>query len=151
VTVPTVHVFDDKDNVIVMDDCGEAITLKQFFLDGRCSVATGKRIGVALGEFIGRLHGWGQSDPAVLQIFAKNEQAKQISAWATYGRLISTLTGQDSLEALQDPPLSPSDSDLSIIKEVVAHATNDMMTATDTVSDRLVLLFGAHLNHSCSS
>lgn len=121
-----------------MDDCGDgAPNLKQYILDGQCTPAAGEKIGTAVGEFVAQLHDWGKEDASALEFFHSNEQAKRISSWAFYGRLVSTVDGTAGLEALQDPPLVASEKELSVISQVVAETTQSMMTAKDTVSEVL--------------
>ncbi|KAF9469683.1 kinase-like domain-containing protein [Collybia nuda] len=132
VTVPTVHRFDKQANVIIIDDCGEdALTLKKFMQDGRSNPSLSEEIGRALGEFIGNMHMWGRQNRPVLDLFETNEQGKTISAWATYGRLESTLTGKDDLPVLQDPPIDVSREQLEIIKTLSSERTLDMTSARE--------------------
>ncbi|KAJ7490834.1 kinase-like domain-containing protein [Mycena latifolia] len=92
-SVPEVHLFDEEAHVLIIEDCGErSSNLKNMFLTAPPSPAAAREIGLALGEFLGRLHAWGAVDPAVPETFAGNEQAKRITAWITYERLVPTLT-----------------------------------------------------------
>ncbi|KAK0466335.1 kinase-like domain-containing protein [Desarmillaria tabescens] len=130
VTVPRVHFFDDEANVIVMDDCGlGTVTLKKLFTDGNYSPAAAKMIGEALGHFIKLVHTNGNADKRILDLFKTNVQAKQISAYVTYGRLVSTLSGQDRLPALSDPPLDIEAKDLEVVKDVASKMQSEIMSA----------------------
>lgn len=125
VTVPHVHLFDDKANVIIMDDCGlGTVPLKKLFIDGNYSVASAKKIGEALGHFIRLVHVNGNVDKGIPDLFKKNAQARQISAFVTYGRLVSTLNGQDHLPALSDPPL-----DLDAVGNIASKMQSEIMSA----------------------
>lgn len=136
VTVPAVHRFDKEANVIILDDCGEdSLTLKQFMQDGKSNPSLSEEIGRALGEFLGKVHVWGRHNRPVLDVFETNEQAKTMSAWATYGRLISTLTGQDDLPALRDPPIDVSREQLDIIRKISTERARAMTSAHEWVSD----------------
>ncbi|KAK0500653.1 kinase-like domain-containing protein [Armillaria luteobubalina] len=130
VTVPHVHLFDDKANVIIMDDCGlGTVPLKKLFIDGNYSVASAKKIGEALGHFIRLVHVNGNVDKGIPDLFKKNAQARQISAFVTYGRLVSTLNGQDHLPALSDPPL-----DLDAVGNIASKMQSEIMSAETSVS-----------------
>ncbi|KAF5392415.1 hypothetical protein D9757_002309 [Collybiopsis confluens] len=133
ITTPNVHLYDEKEAVIVMDDCGQhSITLKQFFLDGRCSLELAEKIGSELGEFLHRVHAINRkSNPTTCDLFAHNAEAKRISAFVTYGRLVSTLTGQDKLPALENPPLKIEDGDLQVIREASEKTMTLVMEARD--------------------
>jgi hypothetical protein len=136
VTVPAVHRFDKEANIIVLDDCGEnAPTLKQLMQEGKSTPILSEEIGRALGEFLGNLHAWGRKNGPVLDLFKANEQAKTMSAWATYGRLVSTLTNKDDLPALRDPPIDVSTEQLEIIKKLSSERALAMTSARDWVSD----------------
>lgn len=140
VTVPEVYLFDKKAHVIIMEDAGElSVPLKQFMREGRLSLSKGAELGKGLGEFIGRLHVWGK-DKAVQEYFDKNEQAKELSAWAYYGRVYETL--EPSLNAdvpvLRDPPLEVSSEDLEVIKKMGEEMGHAVRTSRETVGNELV-------------
>ncbi|KAK0481572.1 hypothetical protein IW261DRAFT_1084600 [Armillaria novae-zelandiae] len=83
-----------RTNVIIMDDCGlGTVPLKKLFVDGNYSIASAQNIGEALGHFIKLVHANGNVDKGILDLFKRNVQARQISAYVTYGRLVSTLNG----------------------------------------------------------
>ncbi|KIK70552.1 hypothetical protein GYMLUDRAFT_253918 [Collybiopsis luxurians FD-317 M1] len=119
VTVPKVYLFDEKEAVIIIDDCGEhSTTLKQFVLDGKCTPELAEKIGSELGTFLRRVHAiTRENNPTACDMFAGNEQAKRMSAFVTHGRLVSTLTGKDNLPAIHNPVMPVDDEDMKVIKE----------------------------------
>ncbi|KAF8640475.1 hypothetical protein AX17_000138 [Amanita inopinata Kibby_2008] len=134
VTVPDVYFFDEKEHVIVMQDCGDAsVSLKQFMLEGRLSASMGERLGKGLGEFLGQLHVWGR-DRAAWQLFDANQQAKEMSAWVYYGRLYETLdVGQNAgVASLRDPPLEVDLQDMEVIKHVAEKMGSAIRNADET-------------------
>ncbi|KAL0068529.1 hypothetical protein AAF712_004243 [Marasmius tenuissimus] len=134
VTAPRVHHFDDKENVIIMDDCGaNSITLKQFLLDGRCTPSLAEKIGDALGKFLGGLHHtWGKKGiTRLLDILKAHEQAKQISAWAVYGRIATTVTGQDPRSNVSSNPPDIRRDDFEKLKEI-ANKTSAAVVSADS-------------------
>jgi len=139
VTVPKVYHFDAHNNFIVMEDCGtDIVTLKDFLLLGKASSpGLAETIGRSLGEFIASMHEWSKSNPdGILDFFNGNEQARKLSAWVTYGRLIDTLkqTGDHVPPALSDPPLEVEESDLQVISTIADELEKDMMSARNIVS-----------------
>jgi 5-methylthioribose kinase len=130
VTVPTVHYFDDIAHVVIMDDCGiRSLTLKQLMLGNPPSSLIANAIGARLGEFLGRLHAWAR-DPQTsnLEFFDKNQQAKMMSGFITYSRLVSTLIGEDKPPALIDPPLDIAQSKI----DVISISSSDKVHAINT-------------------
>jgi len=119
-----------------MEDSGEnSVSLKDFIMQGRCSLDVAATIGDALGKFLGQLHVRGSEHISqVLQLFGSNQQAKQISGWATYGRLVSTLKGEDNLDALSGTPLNVPEDKLEIIRDVGQRTQQIMMEAEESVS-----------------
>ncbi|KAK7058573.1 CTD phosphatase Fcp1 [Paramarasmius palmivorus] len=136
VTVPKVHLFDEKENVIIMDDCGaQSITLKQFVLDGKCTFDLAEKIGSAVGTFLGGLHHtWGKNNSArLLEALRKNEQGKTISSWAIYGRLVQTLTpGGDPTSLVCDEPPEVSEEDKKTLERVAKTMSEAILSANDT-------------------
>ncbi len=134
-TVPAVHLFDDKANVIIMDYCGEgAPNLKQMMLTDPPSGEMAAQVGTALGEFIGKLHNWGSNNSEVLDYFNGNQTGRSISVFATYGRLVSTLSGADGLEVLSNPrPLEVPQQDMKVVEEVAEVKAHEVMTSMETV------------------
>ncbi|KAJ3869306.1 hypothetical protein EV359DRAFT_70029 [Lentinula novae-zelandiae] len=134
VTVPKVHLFDEKESVIIMDDCGDqSTTLKQFVLDGKCTLDVAETIGSELGIFLRQLHDIlnRERHPAVCDLFEGNAEGKRISAWATYGRLMSTLKGEAELPAF-DPPLTIEDDEMKVISKVEEEMSSMILEARDT-------------------
>ncbi|KAJ7114572.1 kinase-like domain-containing protein, partial [Mycena crocata] len=132
--VPGMHHFDKTAHVIIMDDCGEdSLNLKQLMLTATPSSAVAREIGLALGEFLGRLHSWGTVDPSMLDFFDSNEQAKKLTAWVTYGRIISTLT-TDDIPAVALLPESVSECDLDDIRAIIAERTPEILTSRATLT-----------------
>lgn len=138
VTVPKIYRFDEECHVIIMEDCGEEIlTLKDFLREGKGSSSRllAQTIGRSLGEFLGSMHNWSRENPAgILAVFEGNQQAKSMSAWATYGRVVATLSQKDILPALSEPPMEVSASDLETITKVASDMKSAMISARDTVS-----------------
>ncbi|KAI0066411.1 hypothetical protein BV25DRAFT_1820341 [Artomyces pyxidatus] len=116
-----------------MEDAGEGTTtLKALLIDRPPSPALAATIGTVLGEFWGRLHSWGTSNPALLEFFTRWTYARTICAYITYGRLVDTLTGQSALPALDDPPLGVPAAKLHAIRELCALRTAQMEAARQT-------------------
>lgn len=134
-TIPTIHHFDDDARVVIMDDCGDAVSLKQLMLDNPPLPSVANVIGKALGEFLGRLHTWGVN-PKESQhdLFDQNKLGKTISGFVTYGRLISTLNGKNNLAALSDAPLNIPQAKLEIISKLADERRHDINTCQDTLT-----------------
>lgn len=134
VTVPMIHLFDDTANVIIMDDCGEDVkTLKQLMIDNLATPDVAQQIGIALGQFLASIHSKGSTDKEKLEYFDGNQQARVISAWATYGRLVSTLTGQNAPASLKDPILDIPAQDIETIGNIAKQTTLEMTTTKETL------------------
>ncbi|KAJ7744066.1 kinase-like domain-containing protein [Mycena maculata] len=128
-TVPEMHHFDAEAHVIILEDCGEqSRNLKELFLTAPPPPAIAHEIGLALGQFLGRLHAWGAADPAILDVFAGNEQAKRITSWITYERLIPTLT-TDNVPAVALLPAPIPETDLAAIRALVAERIPEIYAA----------------------
>ncbi|TFY58493.1 hypothetical protein EVG20_g8126 [Dentipellis fragilis] len=134
-TTPEVYLYDEDASVIVMEDCGEdSVTLKDLLKSGPpVSLEIAHRIGAALGTFLARLHAWGKSKENVLNMFEGNKQARTLSAWATYGRLVETLSGASNLPVLDDPPLNISADKLTTIAKIAQETTDAMESAHEAV------------------
>jgi len=137
ISVPEVHLHDSKENVdvLIMDDCGEnALTLKQYLIEGVGTTDTVQKVCAELGNFLHRLHVQvSQQDEEFRSLMNCNTQAKQLSAWATYGRLKSTLDGTDSESVPVIADLGIAESDLKVAEEVSRATTDKMMCSTETV------------------
>ena len=117
VAVPSVHHFDDQADMIIMDDCGDGLpTLKEFISERTPSAALAAEIGEALGSFLADFHA--RRNAAMHEALDRNELAKNISAFVTYGRLTSTLVGGAVPPALVDPPLGVSAVDVEAIDKL---------------------------------
>ncbi|KAI9570381.1 kinase-like domain-containing protein [Boletus coccyginus] len=140
ITVPAVHLFDEERHIIIMDDAGEDCpTLKELLVEESLPKAVAEQIGAALGEFIVGVHTWNKNPDIDLAVFANNQIGKYFSAFATYGRLESTLTGRDSIPTLSDPLLEISEAKMTTISRLVerrkqainAASASDPMTHGD--------------------
>ncbi|KAJ7110347.1 kinase-like domain-containing protein [Mycena crocata] len=137
VTVPAVHHFDDDAHVVIMDDCGPASrTLKSFMLEGKITTSLAEEIGAALGMFLSALHRRSAQHPADVKFFDGHDQGKIISAWATYGRLVSTLSGQDNVEKLEGLKVSSADMD------IISKVADEMSLAINSANSPLPLTMG---------
>ncbi|XP_006454280.1 hypothetical protein AGABI2DRAFT_197185 [Agaricus bisporus var. bisporus H97] len=131
VTVPTVYLFDEKEHVIIMDDCGsDCMTLKSFMQSGRCTAEIAHRIGKEVGEFIGQLHAWSRVHPEMCKFFEQNPQAKEMSSWAFYGRLVQTF--DDGLEKLQDPDVRLTEEERKALETICEESIDAMKNVTGT-------------------
>ncbi|KAF7436409.1 Carboxy-terminal domain (CTD) phosphatase [Pleurotus ostreatus] len=131
VKVPAVVHFDEDKAVIIMEDVGlDAKTLKQLLLDGAVSQATAKNVGNALGEFIANVHRRSGGEVELLRGFDANEHGKSISSWATYGRLASTLEGED-MPVLSDPPLNVSKETMNTIAMLSKERSSQINASAD--------------------
>ncbi|KAF9245911.1 P-loop containing nucleoside triphosphate hydrolase protein, partial [Melanogaster broomeanus] len=140
VTAPAIRFFDEKEHVMIIDDCGEdSLTLKQLLIDESLPKSISEQIGSALGQFIRNVHTWNQNHNTDLSLFANNQLGKYISALVTYGRLESTLSGKSNLPALVDPVLGVPETKLAKIaalverrqQEIHAASASDPMTHGD--------------------
>jgi 5-methylthioribose kinase len=130
--VPSAYFFDEKEHVIIMDDCGsDCMTLKSFMQSGRCTIETAHRIGQEVGEFIGQLHAWSRVKPDMCKFFDQNPQAKDMSSWVFYGRLIPTF--DDGLEKLQDPDIKLTKDERKTLEQICQESINAMKNASGTV------------------
>ncbi|KAG6870549.1 hypothetical protein C0992_013062, partial [Termitomyces sp. T32_za158] len=68
------------------------------------------------------MHKRSRANPdGILEFFAKNKQALELSAWVTYGRLVQTLKPgerDDVPVSLAKSPLEVADTDLLVVKKV---------------------------------
>ncbi|KAH0591248.1 hypothetical protein J132_10648 [Termitomyces sp. J132] len=130
VTVPTIYKFDTEQHVLIMEDCGaDVLTLKDIMLqiDTDTYTSLAATIGSSLGHFIGSMHEWSRANPdGILDFFARNKQALELSAWATYGRLIQTLKSGEGDDLPQ-----VADTDLAVIQKVAEDVSASMLAARD--------------------
>lgn len=135
VTVPEVYLFDEVAHVILMEDAGPgSITLKEFMQTGKASLSQAQKIGASIGAFLGGLHRWGANNKELLDVMKEHSQAVTLTAWVFYGQLVSTLTGQDPVPKLKDPPLDISKEDLKAVERVGLAATQACLDVNDSVS-----------------
>ena len=151
VTVPTVHHFDTVHHAIVMDDAGpRTLPLKAALLAGRISPARGAALGKALGEFLRTLHARGRDDDGVgglRETFGGNALGRELSVFATYGRLGSTLRalcpdGRESesesengdrallRSVLGDEPLGVSEDTLRVVETLAERRAAQILEPT---------------------
>ncbi|KAF8186531.1 kinase-like domain-containing protein [Mycena galopus ATCC 62051] len=134
--VPVMYHFDETAHTIIMEDCGQdSQNLKALMIASPPSPAVAQEIGRALGQFLGRLHSWAAIDPkmAMVDFFDQNEQAKRITAWVTYGRIIDSLT-TDNLPAVALLPEPVPASDLDDIRAIIAERTPEIFNCRDTLT-----------------
>lgn len=117
-----------------MDDCGESVpTLKELLLTNPPSLEVSRAIGSALGEFLAYFHTQGTADSAFVDLVSTNASGRQMSSWATYGRLVSTLSGEDKLPKLSDPPLDISKDVLDKIDASSKAITERAMSTRESI------------------
>jgi len=136
-TVPTIHLFDEKGNVIIMDDCGsDTVPLKELMITNPPSVEAARTIGAALGEFLATLHAWGSSEDQreVLDLFEGNQQGKTIYAMVTYGRLVSTLSGDTKSRILAEAGLEVPEDKLKVLEKLAEEKNKQVLVAQETLS-----------------
>ncbi|KAJ7050390.1 kinase-like domain-containing protein [Mycena amicta] len=134
VTVPEVIHHDTTANFLILEDCGEqTLNLKQLMLTATPTPHVASQIGAALGQFLGQFHAWGKEQQELLQFFDKNEQAKNITAMITYGRLIRMLTTH-KVPAIELLPTPISDEDLDSIRAIVEERTAEIHAAKTSLT-----------------
>ena len=132
VTVPTVRFFDKEARVLIIDDAGsDTRTLKETLIDETLPGSLLEDIGAALGRFLSHIHGLNEHPDVDLSLFASNERGKMVSAFVTYGRLVSTLTGGDNdIPHLQDPCLELPEEKLVTITKLAETRTKEIHSST---------------------
>jgi len=171
VTVPTVHHFDSAHHAIVMDDAGpRALPLKAALLAGRISRSRGSALGRALGEFLRELHARGRDDDdesvgGLRETFGGggggkvNVLGRELSVFATYGRIGSTLRAldpdrrdgrgggekEDRVRALLrsvlgDEPLGVSDDTLRVVEALAERRAAQIMEPTADGTDATFIM-----------
>ncbi|KAF8184646.1 kinase-like domain-containing protein [Mycena galopus ATCC 62051] len=132
--VPMMYHFDETAHILIMEDCGQdSQNLKALMIGSPPSPGVAQEIGRALGQFLGRLHSWAAIDPKMVDFFDQNEQAKRITAWVTYGRIIDSLT-TDNLPAVALLPEPVPASDLDDIRAIIAERTPEIFNCRDTLT-----------------
>jgi len=137
--VPIVYLHDETNHVIIMEDAGrDAVNLKELLRRSDLpSPATGATIGRALGEFIAKLHAWGMTDQGrgSLDSFDGFPQGRDICAWATYGRLVDTVTGKsESIPLIHDPPLQVTSDELDKISKFAEERAEEVRVSMETAT-----------------
>jgi len=136
---PIIYLHDEANHVIIMEDAGrDSLNLKELLRrPNPPSPVTGAAIGRALGEFIAGLHVWGKTDQgrASLDFFDGNPQTRDIVAWATYGRLVDTITGKsESISLIHDPPLQVTSDELAKISKLAEERAQEMRSSRETMT-----------------
>ncbi|KAA8909196.1 kinase-like domain-containing protein [Sphaerosporella brunnea] len=93
VTPKSLH-YDKEHAILITTDAGEGSRdLKALLLSGDPGLET-TRLGTALGAFLSSLHQWGRSQASaqLREILQGNAQARGLWQWATYGRLVETIS-----------------------------------------------------------
>jgi len=137
--VPEIYLHDETNHVIIMEDAGrDAVNLKELLRrPNPPSVVAGATIGRTLGEFIARLHVWGKTDQGrtALDFFDGHPQARDICAWATYGRLVDTITGRsESIPLIHDPPLPVTPEELEKISKFAEERAEEIRSSRETMT-----------------
>ena len=136
--VPTIYLHDEVNHVIIMEDAGRAtVNLKELLRrQNPPSVEMGATIGRMLGEFIARLHVWGKTEQgrASLDFFEGHTQARDICAWATYDRLVDTITGRsESIPLIHDPPPLVTPHELEKISKFAEERAEEIRSSRETI------------------
>lgn len=121
VTVPEVHLFDEKLNVIIMDDCGpSAQTLKQLLISDPPSKEQLTIIGNALGIFLSTIHQKNIIPEQTMKLFSEYNLSRTIYGYVSYGRIPETLSGKAGIESLSNPTLDVPSEDMAAIEHICA-------------------------------
>lgn len=128
--MPSVYHHDEKENAIILNDCG-SISLKEYMQKGRCSLENAHRIGKGVGDFLGKLHSWGKAKAELSHFFEGNHEAKVMSSWITYGRVLPTF--EDNLKKLQDPDIRLSEEEAKKLKQICEETSDAMKQAINAV------------------
>jgi len=137
--VPIIYLHDETNHVIIMEDAGrDTVNLKELLRRPNPPLPlTGAAIGRALGEFIAIVHVWGKTNQgrASLDFFEGQPQARGICAWATYGRLVDTITGKsESIPLIHDPPLQVTSEELEKISKFAEERAEEMRSSRETMT-----------------
>lgn len=137
--VPVIYFHDEINHAIIMEDAGRhAVNLKELLRRPNPPTAmAGAIIGRALGEFIARLHVWGKTDQGrvALDFFDGNPQTRDICAWATYDRLVDTITGKsEPIPLIHDPPLSATSEELEEISKIAEERAKEIRSSKETMT-----------------
>jgi Ser/Thr protein kinase RdoA (MazF antagonist) len=137
--VPIIYLYDEANHDIIMEDAGrDVVNLKELLKQPTPpSTVTGAAIGRALGEFIARLHVWGKTDQgqSSLDFFDGHPQARDIVAWATYGRLVDTIVGKsEPIPLIHDPPLEVTSEELERISKLAEQGAGEIRSSRETMT-----------------
>jgi hypothetical protein len=137
--VPIIYLHDEVNHVIIMEDAGrDTVNLKELLKrPNPPSPVTGATIGRALGEFIAGLHAWGKASQGQgsLDSFDEHPQARGVYAWATYDRLVATITGKsESIPLIHDPPLQVTSEELDKISKLAEERAEEMRNSRETMT-----------------
>ncbi|KAI6008387.1 kinase-like domain-containing protein [Pisolithus orientalis] len=131
VEVPALRLYDEEKHVMIVDDAGtDARTLKEILINESLPTALLQEMGTALGYFLSHLHGLSECHDVDLSLFTNNEVGKMITAWMTYSRTVSTLTGKDEIPALSNPPLEISGEKLAAFSKLVEIRSREIHSST---------------------
>ena len=134
VTAPAVYLLDEESHALIMEDTGlDTRTLKEILIDETLPRPLLEDIGAALGRFIGNVHGWNERPDVDLSLFANYEVGKSITFFATYSRLVSTLTGKDDIPYL-DPCLDIPEEKLLTITKLVKTRDKEIQSASAVIT-----------------
>jgi hypothetical protein len=139
VTIPQILLFDAKNNVIIMEDCGsDSVPLREFLRSGKASQpGMAEKIGTSLGEFIASMHEWSRGNPDdILHAFNACTHSKESAVTWNCRAVLDTLkqNGENIPPVLLDPPLEMDTADLQTISKMVKELQNEIMAARDVVS-----------------
>jgi tRNA A-37 threonylcarbamoyl transferase component Bud32 len=131
--VPAVHSYDADAHVIIMDDAGVgAATLKQLLLDRALAPRLILEIGHVVGAFLAHIHAWGARDDVARTWASGNVLAREIAAWATYGRLLGAVDGTLSAPELRDPPLDVGPEARATLELVARVRAEEILASEET-------------------
>ncbi|KIK12034.1 hypothetical protein PISMIDRAFT_689864 [Pisolithus microcarpus 441] len=131
VEVPTLRLYDEEIHVLIIDDAGiGSRTLKEVLINETLPTALLEEVGIALGLFLGHLHGSHERRDVDLSLFAKNEVEKEISARVTYSRIVSTLTGKHEYPALSNPLLDIPSEKLATFSKLKETRSREIWSST---------------------
>ncbi|KAF8479890.1 kinase-like domain-containing protein [Gautieria morchelliformis] len=143
ISLPTLYHEDRQNRVVIISDYGEeSRTLKSLLRTAPPSIAVSRTIGHSLGTFLARLHtasltcdSSSQSPGIKLKSeFSSNQQARDISATITYGRLVETLAPSPEARVLLTPPLDLPPKQLAAVASVAKEMQERIKTSDDVLT-----------------
>lgn len=115
---------------MIIEDVGpDTRTLMDMLIDGTLSTSLLEEIGSMLGRFLAHIHEWNKYSDIDLSLFTSNEAGKMILDSIIYGRLVSTLTGEDKIPCLLDSPLDIPEETLGNISKLVETRIKEINSA----------------------